>query len=1638
MESKDFSAKRLQRKIIVDQKRRRTGNNDRPPFTPIENGQINYLYEVLGGMLHYSRIPGVIRPMHLTQQARASGNMFDPGKENFKPMSSSCVTQSTTTPGVQLNNLNIWNKFTNTCNAPPNLYLTPQTPIIDYSSGVCSALTYQRTTGTVNTRPSINVANPLDTEHVPTRRGKHIIQSSTVLQFVQQNLHTDNCLTNINPQLRYMRSTSKTTEHATRSHSTISMGDCGSYFSPFQSSIPVEDSNTHSQYCHGESSSRQVVNEDIGSDNKHGDDIDDENDNHIQGEYWDIGDPEFECQYCGAQMWYGERLKKARRQKNPKFGLCCGQGKGKGPYTFRMDGQNYHKMGGLVPSRGYTPKFSQLYIYDTEEETRNRINAASKGVDNDFDPTLVNALKNMIDVYNPIAQSFRMAADRIQQGDCSNVKLRLIGRRSKDGRQYNLPTSSEVAAIIIGDINPDYDQRDIVVDEKSKGLQRINEYHPSYLAFQYPMLFTYGEDGFRNDVPHAMGNSKKKKNVTIREHLAYRIQDRAEESPTILLGRRLFHQFLVDTCTAMETQRLCFIRNNQKLLRADKYKNITDAKRKGKTNTSSIGKKFVLPSSHTGSWRWVVQNYQDAMAISRWTGFPDLFITFTCNPKWPEILRFCKKKGVKSEDRPDILCRVFKMKLDEMIKDLKERKMFGKPSAIVYTVEFQKRGLPHAHILLFLASDSKFHTAEDIDRVISAEIPDKETRPELYKVVSDYMVHGPCGASNPNSPCMLEKKKCSKMFPKRFSERTIFDEDGYPVYRRRNTVATIDKNGATIDNRYIVPYNAQLLLKYQAHINVEWCNQTASIKYLFKYINKGTDRTTFCLSYHGEDGIDEITEHQDGRYISACEAVWRILKFDINYRYPSVVRLSFHLENEQNMVFPEDEDIDDVVNRPSVGESQFLRWMDQNKIDEKARGLTYAEFPQHYVWNKEKRRWTKRNQRPAIGRIYHVSPNDEELYYLRILLNHVRGPKCYNDIKTFDGILSPTFKDACFARGLIDDEKEYILAIEEASVWGTGTYLRRLFCTLLVSKSMRRPEHVWENTWKHLSDDILHKQRKKYNNPDFQLSEEQVRNLALLEMEKILASNNYSLKDWKSMPFPDEFVVPDIRNRFIHDEISYDKDAMNNEHSVLYSKLTDEQMGVYHKIMSAVDRGRGGVFFLYGYGGTGKTFIWKTLCSKLRGRGDIVLPVASSGFASLLLPRGRTAHSRFSIPLDVHEESFCPGLSPGTDLSELLKRTKLIIWDEAPMTNKHCFEALDRSLKDIIRSPSGQSSQMPFGGLVVVFGGDFRQILPVVQMGSRYDIVHATITSSKIWESCEVLQLTRNMRLQGGSSPSEVEEIKNFAEWLLEVGNGTLGGENDGEADIKLPDDIIIKDAKNSIASIVESTYPSILQNMSDPKFFQERAILAPTNEMVEKINEYILSLMPGEEVEYLSSDCISKEEGEVNEHEHIYSTEFLNTVRCSGLPNHSLKLKVGCMVMLLRNIDQGAELCNGTRLIVTKLGKLVVEAKMLTGKYAEEMVYIPRTIMSPTDFTKFPVKFQRRQFPLAVCFAMTINKSQGQSLANVGLYLPKPVFSHGQLYVAFSRVTTKKGLKVLAYDKDGNISDTTTNVVYREIFNKL
>ncbi|XP_076920327.1 uncharacterized protein LOC143581417 [Bidens hawaiensis] len=258
-----------------------------------------------------------------------------------------------------------------------------------------------------------------------------------------------------------------------------------------------------------------------------------------------------------------------------------------------------------------------------------------------------------------------------------------------------------------------------------------------------------------------------------------------------------------------------------------------------------------------------------------------------------------------------------------------------------------------------------------------------------------------------------------------------------------------------------------------------------------------------------------------------------------------------------------------------------------------------------------------------------------------------------------------------------------------------------------MSESMSRPEFVWETTWSYLSDDILYKQRIVLKHPGLELNEEQLKNLTLFEIEKFLLRNNSTLKKFSTMPFPNQDSISSANNLLLNEELAYDNVMLAQEFEQLFSSFTDEQHSVYEEIIEGVDKNKGGVFFVYGYGGTGKTYLWKTLCASIRSQGKIVLSAASSGIASLLLSGGRTAHSRFHIPINLVEDSFCY-IKPDSNLAYFLRETSLIIWDEAPMVHKHGFEALDYSLKDILTSASGASSNLPFGGQVIVFGGDFR------------------------------------------------------------------------------------------------------------------------------------------------------------------------------------------------------------------------------------------------------------------------------------------------------------------------------------------
>ncbi|RZC20082.1 hypothetical protein D0Y65_006782 [Glycine soja] len=780
----------------------------------------------------------------------------------------------------------------------------------------------------------------------------------------------------------------------------------------------------------------------------------------------------------------------------------------------------------------------------------------------------------MLDEYNVHAKTFRMARDRLQDVQVNNIKLKLIANREKHGRTYNVPTVPEVAALIVGDFDAN-SKRDIILETQHGQLQRIHELHSSYLPLQYPLLFPYGENGYRPDILHSSrsdGKKRKRNRLTMREWFSYRLQCRSNESMTLLNSRRLFQQFVVDGYTMVESERLSYIRNNKKKLRVDNP-------------------------------RYMDQLYFDGMAICSHVGFPNLFITLTYNPNWPEIHRLLNPLNLKAADRPDIISRVFKLKYEQMLMNLTKNHMLGK--VIAY----------------------------EIDQIVLAEIPSQQDDPELYSLVKNHMVHGPCGSLNPGSPCM-KKGKCSRFYPKMFQLHTILDADGFPVYRRRNNGNAIEKNGVIVDN----------------------------IK-------------------------------------------------------PAVERLHFHLPGQHSVLYEDHDHIDDVLSRPSISDSKFISWMNTNQNSVEGRNLTYAEFVSKFVYNQKKRCWHLRKKGYTIGRLLWVPPITGELFYLRMMLSICKGPTSFEDLRTVDNVQYSTYKEACFDMGFLQDDKEFIEAIKEAKDWGSAHYIRKLFVLLLLSATMSKPEQVWDQTWHWMADDIVYNYKKSSTSPALQLDDRTLQNLVLLEIEQLLQANQRSLRDYPSMPYPEDVNCPAyLDNSLILAELNYNNEELRSEFEHLFSHMTDEQASIYNQIVEAVNKDEGGMFFLYGYGGTGKTYIWKTLASSLRADNKIVIMMASSGIASLLLPGGRTAHSKFKIPVLVFEDSTC-NIHQGTQLAELLNQTSLIIWDEAPMAHKFCFEALDHSLRDIIKHNSKDNTI--FGGKVMVFGGDFRQILPVIPRGSR-------------------------------------------------------------------------------------------------------------------------------------------------------------------------------------------------------------------------------------------------------------------------------------------------------------------------------
>jgi len=408
------------------------------------------------------------------------------------------------------------------------------------------------------------------------------------------------------------------------------------------------------------------------------------------------------------------------RQYNNSFAFTSMGAKvcslGAGPYCFKIHGQIYHRMSDAMPEEGARPHFSQLYFMDPTEALEQRI---SEKPNENCLPEVLPKIDQLLRNVNPFACSYQFMREKIEeQSTTKTVIMDIITNKSQDHRRYNAPTATEVAIIFEADADGSPPlNRDIRIYPRGGHYQQISILNPNLDPMVYPLFFVHGEKGWSE----GLTKNNSTGNVTHLQFYAYRIAIRNEFNP-ILHGGKLFQQFVVDVYVRIEANRLNWIKFNQKKLRAESYSGLVDyVAGICDQNQCKLGKLVILPSSFQGSPRAMHQNYQDAMSIVSCHSSPDLFITMTCNPNWIEIVSNSYSNQTAS-DRPDLVARVFNIKLNELIDDITKRHIFGEVEAYFYTIEFQKRGLPHAHILAILKDKDKIRDPETIDKIISAEL----------------------------------------------------------------------------------------------------------------------------------------------------------------------------------------------------------------------------------------------------------------------------------------------------------------------------------------------------------------------------------------------------------------------------------------------------------------------------------------------------------------------------------------------------------------------------------------------------------------------------------------------------------------------------------------------------------------------------------------------------------------------------------------------------------------------------------------------------------------------------------------------------------------------------------------------------
>ncbi|KAL3115858.1 hypothetical protein niasHT_007158 [Heterodera trifolii] len=1223
-------------------------------------------------------------------------------------------------------------------------------------------------------------------------------------------------------------------------------------------------------------------------------------------------------------------------------------------------------------------------------------------------------------------------------------------------------------------------------------------------------------------------------NVSERQFYKYRMAIRGDDKNSfhwLWFARRLAEYFTITVLNRIERNDLDHLKeiqrkkNYRKILAREYIAAMEKGLEKWGRN-AKLGSVFLMPQTFAGSRQYYQSKYADLMTMVRHLGAPTWFVTFTGNPKWPEITEALRGRQ-NYVHRPDIVCRIFMDKAAEFIKDVTERCVLGPVAGWCYSVEHQKRGMPHIHLLLILEKGGRLTTPEQVDEYVSARIPklpplidhspEANQQRRLWHYVTTMMLHD-C-----NAAC-LEGSRCRKHFPKPYSDRTELSEVRYTNYVRLSPGDDFDtaqgrgdenqpmgeehipaadperdwaevryqrvpcpgrvperqhaecgqthykkrkggRSALLLDDSRVIPYNPYLLLKYGCHVNIEYVFGQKACKYIFKYLLKGFEKAYVQVAQRrggaskrsGDDAeqvfdYDEIAATFKVRYMTAMEAFLRLNSYKIVGTSHQIYTLSVHDEEGQTIVIEE-------------GHEEEGRWKvkDNTRLtaffklcgdDSDASQLTYDRVPYYYSWNYKARSWKKRgrpltenpDKAKMFVRVFTVSPRKHELFAIRMLLLHRPGPKNFEDLRTVDGVVFPTFAGAAQHLGLQVCDQLFVRSMQEAcSEMSNLKRLQHFFAMLIAHAHPSEPQKLF--------DQFL----DEMNPPAAGAYPGAMQKSIALRAAEVMKNIEYFLNcmgtnsgDAGLSGLPEDYDFQRQANLLEEDNLLddfYGGDANQRRKSLQQiaveqvEKLNADQMAAFDKISRAVlNGGEQKLFFLEGAGGCGKTFFYNTLIKwcvagkpmlsesdntvwgrdKDSLRRSAVIAAASTGIAALLLIGGGTAHRHFYVPNDVSDET-APMLNFESAKAQILREADLIIIDEISMLSSKVLRYIDRLLRDVC------AMSLPFGGKVIVLSGDWRQLAPVVEHGTREDQVAESIKMDKLFKGFEKISLTINMR----TAPGE----HSLREWLKEIGSGQ---NKVGTNQLLIPPQLVL----NNIEEAIQFCFPEglFIDPLSNAEAIANNAVLCPTNNDVHYINEVALARMSGDAKDFPSIDEPLEPNDEFNNFRTDFNIEAVHNEMPSGMPPHKIVLKVGTPVMLIRNLDVTQGLCNGTRLQVMRMAEDNIFCRILTGPRADagHVIVLPRVQFEYGRGRHHRgLRFRRLQFPVRLCFAMTINKAQGQTLKRMALVLNgRQCFSHGQVYVAISRVTQMDGIRVLApYCQSGDDEDTyINNIVYHEL----